>query len=42
MIRLTLLAEDAVEKPSTDNTRNVEPVDTPEQKPEDVRIIINI
>lgn len=35
MIRLTLLAEDAVEKPSTDNTKNVELVDTPELKPED-------
>jgi len=32
MTRPTPPAEDAVERPSTDNTRSAEPVDTPELK----------
>jgi hypothetical protein len=35
-IKLTLLAEDAEEKPSTDNTKAAEHADIPEQKLEDV------
>jgi hypothetical protein len=36
MTKPTLPAEDAEEKPSTDNTNPAVLVDTPEQKPEDV------
>ena len=42
MTKPTQHAEDAEDKPSTDNTKVAQPAPTPEQKPEDVYKSFNV